>query len=463
MKLTLDIIGPQAAQLGKQAHKEFIDNGGSIGRSPDNDWSIGDSYISGRHARIHFRNGRFFVVDTSANGTSLRTRANRLTQGQWYPLNDQDRLFLDTVELRVSITEDQPAVTPPPPPSNTVGVEHTQAFGYTTPLDMPADAVLAALFDAPGASHAERHNAATAVESPARQKQRDEMPDRTESMSPNDIEPEQDAQAAYPRTQVLNPGVLNPESLSPGPRASVTHDKPIAQPGPGVDFVEVFTPVAHTSAAQPPPDKTPATLSETQSSDLDTRQLKALFSSAGIAADAVTPEMLTTLTEVLRATLSGLLELQQQREATKDTFRLSTTRFKPAENNPLRFSANVDDALYNLLVKRNPAYLSPLAAIRGSFADAHLHQQAMLQAARAVCVQLLDYFDPDTLARETGGVRKALRWFASGEDARWTHFKARHAALAGTNNQDTDAVFNELFGRCYEEALAALRNPRKDA
>ena len=34
---------------------------------------------------------------------------------------------------------------------------------------------------------------------------------------------------------------------------------------------------------------------------------------------------------------------------------MRTTRFRNAENNPLKFSANVDDALHNLLPQRNPA------------------------------------------------------------------------------------------------------------
>ena len=54
------------------------------------------------------------------------------------------------------------------------------------------------------------------------------------------------------------------------------------------------------------------------------------------------------------------------------------TRFRPTDNNPLKFSANVEDALHNLLVKRNPAFLQPVEAFEDAFDDLRAHQLAML-------------------------------------------------------------------------------------
>ena len=58
------------------------------------------------------------------------------------------------------------------------------------------------------------------------------------------------------------------------------------------------------------------------------------------------------------------------------------THFRPADNNPLKFSANVDDALHNLLVKRNAAYLAPVEAFADAFEDLRNHQIAMLAGMR---------------------------------------------------------------------------------
>jgi predicted component of type VI protein secretion system len=62
------------------------------------------------------------------------------------------------------------------------------------------------------------------------------------------------------------------------------------------------------------------------------------------------------------------------------------TQFRTADNNPLKFSASVDDALHNLLVKRNAAYLGPVEAFEDAFDDLRDHRMAMLAgiAARTI-------------------------------------------------------------------------------
>ena len=44
--------------------------GGTIGRSADNDWVLPDPqrYVSAHHARVHFRDGHFYLQDVSTNG-----------------------------------------------------------------------------------------------------------------------------------------------------------------------------------------------------------------------------------------------------------------------------------------------------------------------------------------------------------------------------------------------------------
>src|SRR5207244_2821128 len=71
------------------------------------------------------------------------------------------------------------------------------------------------------------------------------------------------------------------------------------------------------------------------------------------------------------------------REELKDQFRLKITTYGRRENNPIKFSANTEDALHNLLVRHNPAYLEPVEAFEGAFDDLRIHQMAMLAGLRA--------------------------------------------------------------------------------
>ena len=51
----------------------FDQRGGSIGRAQDNDCVLfdPDRYISNHHAQIQFKNGAYFLTDTSVNGVFL--------------------------------------------------------------------------------------------------------------------------------------------------------------------------------------------------------------------------------------------------------------------------------------------------------------------------------------------------------------------------------------------------------
>ena len=99
--------------------------------------------------------------------------------------------------------------------------------------------------------------------------------------------------------------------------------------------------------------------------DAGSPELIALLRGAGLDIDTVDPAIAAELGSVLRIVVAGLMEVMRARGEIKDEFRLQQTTFKPRENNPLKFSANVEDALHNLLVKRNAAYLDTAGGIRG--------------------------------------------------------------------------------------------------
>src|ERR1700760_2146168 len=65
MTLRLRIVSDQRRLLGDRSSIVFTVDGGSIGRSADNDWVLPDPvrYVSAHHARVDFRNGRFVLVD----------------------------------------------------------------------------------------------------------------------------------------------------------------------------------------------------------------------------------------------------------------------------------------------------------------------------------------------------------------------------------------------------------------
>jgi len=186
--------------------------------------------------------------------------------------------------------------------------------------------------------------------------------------------------------------------------------------------------------------------------------LETLLNAAGIEGVEPTSELAQVLGDVLRSCVAGVMEVLRARERMKDELRMRGTTFKPVNNNPLKFSANVDDAFHNLFVKRNAAYLPPADAVDDAFRDVRDHQAALLIAMRLAFEALLAQFDPVRLQEEFDrqlkkgsilGVPAKLRY--------WDLYRERYGEMV----KDADASFRQLFGdefaKAYEEQLARLR------
>src|SRR6185436_14677877 len=131
------------------------------------------------------------------------------------------------------------------------------------------------------------------------------------------------------------------------------------------------------------------------------------------------------------------------------------TRVRRIDNNPLKFSANVDDALHNLLMKRNRAFMSPVEAFEDAFADLRHHQIAMLAGMRTAFESMLAEFDPDHLQEEFD--RQLAKGLVPAKLRYWDAYRDLQEQVA----KDPEAAFRRLFGdefaRAYENQLRALK------
>lgn len=161
--------------------------------------------------------------------------------------------------------------------------------------------------------------------------------------------------------------------------------------------------------------------------------------------------------------MSGVMEMLRARERMKEELRLRGTNFKAAHNNPLKFSANVDDAFHNLLVKRNPAYLEPTEALEDAFRDVRDHQSAFLIAMRLAFEAMLARFDPGRLQDDFDrqlkkgsilGVPAKLRY--------WDLYREGYGEIAKDAEASFRTLFAEEFAKAYEEQLARLKALARD-
>lgn len=408
MILTLQVIGERAQDMGGAARKVFKAIGGTIGRLPDNDWVFADPYVSGRHALIRYVNGKFFIEDTSTNGIYVNSHEHRLPKSQAQSLNHGDRLFIDTFEIEVSIEKDPAARSRHDP-----FAESLTAYSSGKSAGAPED-----------------HTANFVMDDV------EEFEEFEEFEGGDQFEDAQAANATQWQSANRPDEVFREAPALPGQQALTRPPAAALESAEGVS----------------PPSSTPRTQAQRRA-DLET-----LLRAAGIEGLDADSETAKLLGEVLRTSVQGLMDVLRARERIKDELRVRGTTFKAANNNPLKFSANVDDAFHNLLVKRNPAYLSPQEAFEDAYRDVRDHQTAVMLAMRLAFETMLAQFDPARLQEEFDrqlkkgsilGVPAKLRY--------WDLYRERY----GEKVKDADASFRQFFGdefaKVYEEQLARLK------
>ena len=122
MPLRLKVTSEQKELLGEDYLHEFDAEGGTIGRSLDNDWILPDPdhYISGKHATVDFQSGAYYLADISTNGVYINGADEPLGRGNPRRLFDGDTLRMGDFEFVVALDEGQDLVMPPDPPASVV-------------------------------------------------------------------------------------------------------------------------------------------------------------------------------------------------------------------------------------------------------------------------------------------------------------------------------------------------------
>jgi type VI secretion system FHA domain protein len=241
----------------------------------------------------------------------------------------------------------------------------------------------------------------------------------------------------------------------PPPRQAATPAPPphlAATPAPPPR--QVAPPAASTSA----PPASASRAATTPAGSGAAPDFAALLQAAGLEGARVTPELSQQFGKILRVVVAGLMDVLRARDKIKDEFRMRMTTYKQADNNPLKFSVNVEDALHNLLVKRNAAYLGPVEAFEDAFLDVRNHQMAMLAGVRVAYEAMLAEFDPDRLQEDFDHVSKSGNFLSGGAKAKyWDLYRTRFHDMV----KDADSSFRHLFGddfaKAYEEQLSRLK------
>jgi type VI secretion system FHA domain protein len=152
------------------------------------------------------------------------------------------------------------------------------------------------------------------------------------------------------------------------------------------------------------------------------------------------------------------MQVLQARNQIRKEFRMATTQVAQRNNNPLKFSADVADALHKLLVQRSPAYLDTVSSFADAFDDIRVHQFAMLASLRVAFDYMLSQFDPEVLQAQfarQGGRGSVLG--LGGKPKLWEAYVGRYGELTADRDFAFRRLFGEEFGKAYEQNLEQQR------
>jgi type VI secretion system protein ImpI len=409
LSLILEVAGERALELGEARRKVFGDAGGRIGRAPDCDWVLANPYVSRHHATVLCIDGVFHIESVGENGVAVNDAQAMLPQLVRHALIGGDRIFIDEYEISVVVAESAEAAGP--------GTE--AVFTQPPAPRLPASDPLV----------------------PVHQDYLDPLKRFLSRTASGSTVPSEE------------PAWNHSSSLA-------DHFNPPPVPAPTAAIPKGWEKTEGTLSLPRPAQQPQYAGSPAGAAAFD---VSAFLLGAGLQPESVPPEMASTLGQIVRSVVQGLMDVLRARAEFRNQFRLPVTRVQMAQNNPLKFAISAEDALLALLRTRARGYLPPLEAFDDAFDDIRFHQLAMLAGMRAGFESLMSRFDPKKLQeqadRRSRGVLASL-----GAKARyWDWYVDQFEQMAGNADSVFQRLYGEEFSGAYERQLEELKRTRAKA
>ena len=410
--LKLRIVSDQRRSLAERSSAIFSVEGGTIGRSADNDWVLPDPlrYVSAHHARVQFREGHFYLQDVSTNGVyvndDMEPLAKRGSSG--YRLADGDVLRMGEYHI-VAALEARPAQ------------------------------------DAAGAAVPTGIHALHTVRGP-RQDDIGASLDLEQLLVPANQAGSMLPVGAYGQSVDSD----RVRALAPAARAERTPEVPLLD-GASAQFGQRMARLAEAVGREPKIGGSVFALEDMHTG------LDAFCRGAGIEPERLPADaqvrLLHLAGRLFREALVGFKDLERTRSDTRNRYRIETTPPEPDDPRPSLANSVVEELIVELLVQHEGRRLDSVQWLREAVGEAKLHETATAQAIRAALVEFLGRLDPAEL--EARFERAARRGKARSADKAqyWELFGTFYRNLIEMPADHLPHTFVEAFAAAYREAL----------
>jgi len=524
--LLFTIVKSPGAVAIAETTKSISKNGASIGRGRDNTWVLPDPerYMSSLHTEIVFKDGKYFAIDHSTNGTFYNDPSEEIGKDNQVELKDGDCLIIGDYELEVSLVEEDA-------PAN---IENGPFVSESVISPEPVNAALAPIPDPLSSDAIPMNNApfsmgmSQQINNDNPLLQNEEVLDPLVALSSSEA-----VEDLYPMStqgdseNLLSHSIQFPEMIpdnwfdmplpgldeqvevadaavtemerSPqqqhqhrlrgeiGVGAQVDNQVPASQPvniPPEVENpAEDIQPVKKGEAVRKPkprsskqiPAEAAAEIKKIREAKQPEREMRKPVVSISANEDLIAAmglniqdmsedqinEINNVVAEFLQVSVKGLMLILKSRSTLKNEFRMSVTTIQSAENNPLKFSPTLEDAMVNMFVRSGNAYIDPVAAIKEGIESVADHQFAVFAGMRSAFNHLLERFNPEILEAKFNK-QKSSSLLASKKARNWELFNSLYEDIIKDRDDSFQYLFGDEFVQAYEQQMQQLKLTRSN-
>jgi len=421
MELELEIVSYHRLSPEQVSKKTFIGSA-TLGRAEKSDWYLPDpeKVVSGCHAKIENKNGIFYINDTSTNGLYINRNVEALGQENTHTLEVDDLLTFGDYEVKViriatsqttnsknnndtKSTENQLISMPSVEPA----IDFDQNLNQKTPK---FDGQINDDFSVPNTSIPEEWDFGL-IKDPNLQKNLTSH--ENSNPKPND---------------------LSSDELNNEIKLTQQVHQPKAE--------------SHSNSQQDSPSNI-------------NQLLKSFLTGIGCKKEIeqdLTDEIMFELGESLNLLLVGVMQTLRQRAEIKNDFRINQTTFQQSENNPLKFSASIDDVVQNLFLRRSTSFLSAKSAIVEAFNDTQNHEKSLITGTQGAVEGILNQLDPDYIKQKDFNGQNVLEKIIPNQKPAkyWKLYSLIHADMKqGVVNQKSQ-IWHDDFVAAYDKKIKSL-------
>jgi len=493
------VKSPEAAAL-TETTKNISKKGACIGRGKSNSWVLPDPdrYLSSIHTEILYRDGKFFAVDQSTNGTFYNGSAEQIGKGNEVELFDGDHLVIGDYEIEITL------------------------WPETEPV---ADGPFARI-DSESVDYSSPNNADESI--PVNHKPLPSSYNSVNSNTPGILQQEQNLDpllafsASEPIDEVFSPAVTQGDSENimkhvmqfpemipdnwfdlplPDLEEQVEVDKPavtemdfsahsehrnrlMGEIGLGRESLvsrtaespqkiqeSVSEDVPHPLHENPVPVNNKIDVNKAENSEEDSpgsvsiSANEDLVAALGLNIQDLNDKQLSEINDVVgeftKIAVKGLMLILKSRSSLKSEFRMNVTTIQSAENNPLKFSPTLEDAMFNMFVRGGNAYKDPVTAVKEGIEGIADHQFSVFAGMRSAFNFLLERFNPKILEAKFEK-QKSSNILASKKAKNWELYASFYDELIKDRDDSFQYLFGDDFVQAYEQQMQQLQLNRSN-